>query len=178
MSKPIKTMIQKELAGRFDGVSSVAIVNFTGIDADQTYAMRGRLAEKEIALTVVKNSLAKQAFKEVGLESAVGLLDGPCAIAYGSDSVVTVVRELLDIQKSTPNLQVRGAVLDGDIFSGASEVKQLSNFPTRDEAIGQVVECALSAGANLAGCLIGPGGQVSSILKAIEEKSGDETEAA
>jgi large subunit ribosomal protein L10 len=145
-------------------------VGFTGIDADQTYQMRGRLAEKDIHLTVVKNSLARQAFKEVGLDSAVGLLDGPCAIVYGGDSVVTIVRELLDIRKIAPTLEVKGAVLDGDIFSGADEVKQLSNFPTREEAIGQVVQCALSAGANLAGCLLGPAGQIAGILKTIEEK--------
>lgn len=170
MSKPIKQMIRKELARRFAGVGSVAIVGFSGIDADQTYAMRGRLEEKDISLTVVKNSLARQAFKEIGLESAVGLLDGPCAIAYGSDSVVSVVRELLDIRKIAPTLEVKGAVLDGEIFSGEAEVKQLSNFPTRDEAIGQVVQCALSAGANISGCLLGPGGQIAGILKTIEEK--------
>ncbi len=160
----------KELACRFTGVSSVAIVGFTGINSEQTYAMRGRLAEKDISLTVVKNSLARQAFKEVGLESAVDLLDGPCAVVYGADSVVSVVRELLDIQKKTPNLEIKGAVLDGDIFSGSAEVKQLSTFPTREEAIGQVIQCALSAGANISACLLGPAGQIAGILKAIEEK--------
>lgn len=170
MSKPVKNMIKRELANRFAGISSVAIVGFSGIDSDQTYAMRGRLAEKDISLTVVKNSLAKQAFKEVGLDSAVGLLEGPCAIAYGGESVVSVVRELLDIQKKTPNLEVKGAVLDGDIFSGDAEVKQLSNFPTRDEAIGQVVQCALSAGGNISACLLGPASQIAGILKTIEEK--------
>ncbi len=170
MSKPVKQMIRKELAGRFAGISSVAIVGFTGIDADQTYQMRGRLAENDIHLTVVKNSLARQAFKEVGLESAMDILEGPCAVVYGGDSVVTIVRELLDIGKAVPNLEIKGAVLDGDIFSGDAEIKQLSLFPTREEAIGQVVQCALSAGANLAGCLIGPAGQIAGILKTIEEK--------
>ena len=170
MSRPVKQMIRRELARRFAGVSSVAIVGFTGIDAEATYQMRGTLAQKDIHLTVVKNSLARQAFKEVGLDAAIELLDGPCAIAYGGDSVVTIVRELLDIRKIAPTLEIRGAVLDGDVFKGDAEVKQLSNFPTREEAIGQVLQCALAAGANLAGCLLGPAGQIAGILKTIEEK--------
>ena len=171
MSKPVKQMIRKDLAKRFTNVSSLAVVGFSGLDAQQTYEMRGRLAEKEIELKVVKNSLAKQAFQDVGLESACDLLDGPCAIAWGADSVVTVVRELLDINKKTaPTLTVKAALLDGEIFAGEQDVKRLSKFPTRDEAIGQIVQAALSAGANVAGCIVAPGGAIAGILKTLEEK--------
>ncbi|MBN1553850.1 MAG: 50S ribosomal protein L10 [Phycisphaerae bacterium] len=171
MSKPVKQMIRKDLTRRFANVSSIAVVGFTGLNAEQTYEMRGRLAEKEIQFKVVKNSLAKQAFQEVGLEVAGDLLDGPCGIAWGADSIVTVVRELLDInKKSAPTLTVKAAVLDGEVFSGEQDVQRLSKFPTRDEAIGQVVQAVLSAGANLAGCLIGPAGSIASILKTLEEK--------
>jgi large subunit ribosomal protein L10 len=170
MSKPVKQMIRKQLAGRFNDVKSVAICGFTGLDADQTYMMRGRLAEKDINFMVVKNSLARQAFGDAGLGEATGLLDGPCAVAWGADSIVTVVRELLDIQKAAPPLTIKAAVLEGTVFETEDEVKRLSKFPTRDEAIGEVVGCILSAGANLAGCLIGPSSQIAGILKTIEEK--------
>ena len=171
MSKPIKQMVRKELAGRFAGVSSLAIVNLSGLNAADTYEMRGRLAEKDIRITVVKNSLARQAFEDVGLTPVVDLLNGPCAVAWGGDSVVTIVRELLKVQKDAPSLTVKAAVLDGEVFSSEADVERLSKFPTRDEAIGQIVQCALAAGSDLAGALVGPGGQIAGILKVIEEKS-------
>jgi large subunit ribosomal protein L10 len=174
MSKPVKQMMRKNLAKRLAGVQSVAIVGFSGLDAQQTYEMRGRLAEKDIRIRVVKNSLAKQAFADVGLDLAVDLLEGPCAVAWGADNIVSVVRELLDIQKSASALTVKAAVLDGEVFHGEQDVQRLSKFPTRTEAIGQVVQCILSAGANLAACLVGPAGQVAGILKAIEEKGDAE----
>ena len=177
MSKQVKEMIRKELAERFTDVGSVAICGFTGLNSESTYAMRGRLAEKDIKITVVKNSLAKQAFRQVGLDSASDLLDGPCAVVYGSDSIVTVVRELLDISKGAPALTVKGAILDGEVFAGENDVQRLSKFPTRDEALGQLVGCIISAGSNLSGCLIGPAGQIASILKSIEEKEQDEDAA-
>ena len=173
MSKPVKELVRKELIKRFHGLTSLAIVGFTGLDAVATNRVRGRLLAKDIRITVVKNSLARQAFKELGLDAACSLLDGPCALAYGAESVVEVVRELLDIHKQYRSLTVKGAVLEGEAFD-ESQIEALSKYPTRDEAIARVLACALSPGGKLAGCLIGPGGRIASILKTIEEKHRDE----
>jgi large subunit ribosomal protein L10 len=179
MSKPVKNMIRQELAQRFAELNSVAICGFTGLNADQTYAMRGRLEEKDIEFMVVKNSMARQAFKEVGLDMAGDLLNGPCAVAWGADSIVSVVRELLDFHKQAPALTVKAALMEGEVYAGEQDVDRLSKFPTRDEAIAEVVGCALSAGSNIAGCLVGPSGQIASILKTIEEnQGGSDAEAA
>lgn len=170
MSKPVKQMIRKDLAKKFANVDSVAVVGFSGLNSAQTYEVRSRLAGKDIQFKVVKNSMAKQAFQDVGMTAACDLLEGPCAVAWGADSIVSVVRELIDIHKATPAVTVKAAMLDGDVFVGEQDVERLSKFPTRDEAIGQVVQAILSAGANVAGCIVGPAGQVAGILKAIEEK--------
>ena len=178
MSKPVKKLIRDELIKRFDGVTQLAVVGFSGVDANTTNAIRTRLAEKDIRVSVVKNALARQAFRQLGIQEVGELLDGPCAVAYGADSVVTVVRELLDISKEAPNLTVKAAFMEGDLFT-QDKIDALSKYPTRGEAVGQIISCVLSAGANLAGCLIGPGGQIASILKSIEEKAsgGEEGEA-
>ena len=67
MSKPVKELVRKELMKRLDGVSSLAVIGFTGLDAVTTNTVRSRLVKKDIHVTVVKNALAKQAFKELGL---------------------------------------------------------------------------------------------------------------
>jgi len=184
MSKPVKELVRKELTRRFEGLTSLAVVGFTGLDANTNNQIRGRLLQKDIRLTVVKNSLARQAFKSLGMEQAAEMLEGPCAVAYGTDpervSIVAVVRELLDIHKEAPTLTVKAALLEGEIFAGEQQVKRLGSFPTREEAIEQIVQYALSPGANLAGCLIAPGGQLASILESIEKKAsdGEQAEAA
>jgi len=175
MSKPVKKLIRDELIKRFDGVTQLAVVGFAGVDSNTTNIIRARLAGKDIRVSVVKNALAKQAFRELGIDNAGQLLEGPCAVAYGADSVVTVVRELLDISKDTPNLVVKAAFMEGDLFT-QDKIEALSKYPTRQEAIGQALSCVLSAGANLAACLMGPAGQIASILKTIEEKAGKDAE--
>jgi len=181
MSRPVKQLLRKELTKRMSGVTSMAAVDLTRVDAVTTTEIRKRLRQKDIRITVVKNSIARSAFKELGLDSACQLLEGPTALAYGVDSekvgVVTVVRELLEIAKETPELTVRAALLDGEFF-GPERVKELSSYPTREEAIGKVVACALGSAGRLVGAITGPGAKLCSLLKAIEEKQSDQADAA
>ncbi len=172
MSKPIKALMRKELSKQFDGMTSLAVVGFTGVDAISTNQIRERLRSKGIRLTVVKNAMARQAFKDIGLEAAGALLDGPCAIAYGSDSVVSVVRELLEEGKDQPNLTVKAALMEGETF-GADQIQALSKFPTRDEAIATVVACVLSPAGKLVGAIRGPASKIASLIKTIEEKASE-----
>jgi large subunit ribosomal protein L10 len=179
MSKPVKELLRKELIKRLQGVSSLAVVGFTGIDAVTTHQIRGQLRDKEIRLMVVKNSIARQAFDAVGLEGAKDLIDGPCALAFSAEAdkveVVTVVRELLNIGKEAQNLTVKAAVLEGELF-GSDRIAEFSRFPTRDEAISKLVTCVLCPGTRLAGCLIGPGAKIAALLKAIREKKESEND--
>ncbi|MGA2264853.1 MAG: 50S ribosomal protein L10 [Phycisphaerae bacterium] len=170
MSKPVKELLRKELAARMEGISSLAVVGFSGVDAIATNAIRKRLRRKNITLRVVKNSIARQAFQSLGLAAAAELLDGPCAIAYAPDGVVGVVRELLEIGKESPNLTVKAAYMEGDIF-GAARIKELSLYPTRDEAIALVVAAAVGPARKLAACLMGPARKLAGVIKAVEEKA-------
>jgi large subunit ribosomal protein L10 len=178
MSKPVKEMVRRELAGRLKGLSSLAMVGFTGLDAIATNRIRSRLRSKGIKLLVVKNSLARQAFKAVGLDVAVDLIDGPCAVAYGSENLVGVVRELIDIGKESPQLTVKAALLEGEIFRGDDRVKALSRFPTREEAVAGLSGCLIFVCGSLAGCLVAPGAQVAALIKAIEEKAASQEAAS
>jgi len=177
MSKPVKQLMRKELTARLQGVTSLAVVGFTGIDAVTLGRIRAALRDKQVSLTVVHNSVAKTAFENVGIPQAKDLLDGPCALAYGADSVVTVVRELLELRKEAENLQVKGALLEGQVF-GPDRVEQLSKYPTRDEAIANVAAAILAPARKIAGCLVGPASKIAGALKTIQDKQGGQAEAA
>ena len=173
MSKQVKELIRNELVKELQGLSSLAVVDFTGVDAVTTNRIRSRLLAKDIRVMVVKNSLVRQAFKQVGMEAAGAMIEGPSAIAYGPAdkdiSAVTIVRAILEIVKDAPKLTVKAALLDGEIFR-SDRVEALSRYPTRQEAIAKLVQVVLSPGGKLSACLLGPGGRLASLVKAIEEK--------
>jgi len=155
----------------------MAVVGFTGVDGVTTNKIRGRLRDKDIKLTVVKNALARQAFEAIGIAEAKGLLGGPCAVAFGADpekvGVVEIIREILDIGRQTPELTVKAALLEGQTF-GPDRVKELSTYPTRGEAVQKAVACLLSAGGKLAACLMAPGQIIASLLKSIQDSKQDQ----
>lgn len=155
---------------RLDGVDNALLVSIRGISANDNNRLRMDLAKKEIRITVVRNNLAKQALADSSLAGLDPLLDGPSALAYGAESVVDVARELVKWAKEVKSLELKGAVLDGQLFEGSAGVEALSKFPTRDEAIAKDVTLILSPGRNLMGAVKGPGGRLAGVIKAIEEK--------
>ncbi|MCD4699397.1 MAG: 50S ribosomal protein L10 [Phycisphaerae bacterium] len=169
MSKPVKTLLRKDLMSRIEGVQSLAVLNLTGVDGVATDRLRRQLRSGGVSVSVVNNSVAKYALEQIGLSSACGLIDGPCALAWGGDNVVTVVRDLLEAGKTIPTLLVKGALLEGEVF-GADRIEELSKYPTREEAIATLSMLAISAGARLAGCLLGPGGRLAGAIKGIEKQ--------
>lgn len=180
MSKRVKNLLRKEIVERLEGVKDLAVVGLIGIDAITTNKLRGQLREKGIHVVVVKNAMARQAFKELGMASAVGLLDGACALAYGGESLVDVVREVLDKGKTIPKLAVKGAFLEGEVF-GPERVEELSKYPTRIEALGNLSRMITTPGAKVVGAVVGSGALLAGLLKTIEEraeKAAPEAEAA
>lgn len=170
MSKQVKEMIIDDYRDRFADVDGALVVDIRGIAANDNNEMRLGLLEKDIRVTIVRNTLAKKAFDGTSLEAIVPSLTGPSALAYGGESVVDVARALVDWAKKIKKLDLKGAVLDGTYFEGEAGVKRLSDFPTRDEAQAKVVQLVLSPAQNVLGAANGPGGTIVGIIKQIEEK--------
>ncbi|MEX0876404.1 MAG: 50S ribosomal protein L10 [Phycisphaerales bacterium] len=170
MSKPVKEMMIREYREMLGEHEDALAIGLRGIASNDTNAIRMGLAKKEIRVTVVRNKLFGQAFGETELAPLKDVLEGSSALAYGAESVVEVAREIVGLLKKFPDIELKGAVLDGMLFTGDAGVKELSKYPTRDEAIAQDVTLILGPGRKLVGAIKGPGSGLAGIIKAIEEK--------
>jgi large subunit ribosomal protein L10 len=170
MSKTVKEMISRDYAERFGGETELAVISIRGVNANDNNEFRSKLREKQIRVSIVRNTLAKRQFEGTALEALAPVLTGPSALAYGGQSVVEVARELVELIKTFPEVELKGAVLDGELFEGAEGVERLSKFPTREEAIAKTVQLILSPAQKLVASTLGPGRKLASLVKAIEEK--------
>ena len=141
-----------------------------GIDANKNNAFRLDLQEKDIRITVLKNTLAREAFNSTSLDLLKQAIVGPSALAYGAESVVDVARELVSWARKISDLELKGAVLDGEYFDGDAGVRKLSNFPTREEAQAKVVQLILSPAGNVVSAATSPGSKLLGIVKEIRER--------
>ena len=152
MSKPIKELILAAYTERFKDVDDALLIDIRGIAANENNTLRLSLAKKNIRITVVKNTI------------------GPTAIAWGAESVVEVARELTEWARKIEDLELKAAILDGELFEGDQGVKRLSSFPTRSEALASVVQLVLSPASNVVGAARAPGSKILGIIKELQER--------
>jgi large subunit ribosomal protein L10 len=180
MSKGIKQLEMDSLKSTFRDVRDLVVMSVNGVDCRTDNRMRLSLRKKNIRLQVVKNSLAKQVFNEIGLNvgSDSPYWSGSTIMAWGATSVAELSRsldaEVADLVKKNPKLKdcvrFKGAVAEGQPVT----FQQAKDMPTRAEAIGTIVGMILSPGSQIASQLVGPASQVAS---QIEQKTKEQTPA-
>lgn len=170
MSKQVKEMILRDYQARLGQTQDAVVVSLAGINAQATHKIRTNLAKKQMKVSIVRNSLFRKMVGDTSMKALQPVLAGPSAVIYGGASVVEVAREIVASLKDFPKIELKGAVLDGQLFKGEDGIKALSKFPTREEALGQTVGLLLGPARKLAAQIKGPGSNVAGLIKAIEAK--------
>lgn len=175
MTKAIKQMEMDVLKNTFKDVRDLVVLSIKGLNCQADYTLRATLRKKNIRLQVVKNSLTRKVFGEMGLEvpAESPYWSGPTTVAWGANSVAELSRAVeaeLKNPKTAPQYKdkvvVKGAIAEGQPVSFDVAVK----LPTRLEAIGGVLAAILGPAGAIAGCLTGPAGQVAGQIQTISEK--------
>jgi ribosomal protein L10 len=174
MSKYVKDLVAKEIAGRLNGVDDALLVNVVGLDANKTVVLRKQLRERDIHLMVVKNSLAKRATEGTPLAAAFEGIEGTLAMVWGGEDFISLAKQIvaLDNNKEFAAFEARGGVMDGEHLT-PERVKEISKWPSREEQLSLLVGQILSPGANLVSQILGPSGALASQIEKKAEESKD-----
>jgi large subunit ribosomal protein L10 len=173
MSKYVKNLIADHVSRRLKGVNDALLVNVIGLSANNNARIRRELADKNIHVMVVRNSLAARAFTGTAWKTVFDGLTGPAALCWGGEDIVSLAKEvtrLVSNEKNKP-LEARGGVLDGEPLS-ASQVAAVAKWPNRREQLSILAGQILAPGAKLAAQLTTVGGQLASQI----EKKAEATE--
>jgi large subunit ribosomal protein L10 len=173
MSKQIKQMQMDALSQTFKEVRDLVALSLVGINCTLDNQLRLTLRKKDIHLQVVKNSLARKVFDDLGVKIDK-VWEGPTTLAWGGTSLAELSRELDTLLKKNDKVKFKGAVADGQEVT----FEQALKMPTRAEAIGRVLTLALSPASRLVGQILGPASRVSGQVKTISEKAPPEGEKA
>lgn len=169
MSKPVKELISAALRERYRGVEDACVVDITGLTVTETERIRGLLREKAGRLEVVKNSLARRAFRDTALAPLGDALEGPCALVTSSQPIVDMAKVLVAAAKEFAQLTLKQAIVEGD--AALVSVEALSRLKGRRELVGEIAMLVSSPGRALAGCLTAPQGKLAGCLKAMIDRA-------
>jgi large subunit ribosomal protein L10 len=169
MSKALKEMITTELKSRYDGVASACVVELSGMTVIEQEELRGELRKNDAKVHVIKNRLAKVAFRGSPLEPLGDTLEGPCALVTSGGSVIDIAKTLFAVSKSIESLKLKNAIFDGD--PDLLTVTELSKMKGLTELIGDIASLVSSPGRAIAGCVKAPQSKIAGCLKTIAEKA-------
>ena len=170
MARPEKVEAVRDIASRFSESDAALLTEYRGLSVTDMAELRIALGEAEADYKVLKNTLARIAVREVGLEDLVGMLEGPTAIAFIKGDAAAAAKALDVAAKKFPVLQIKGGVLSGRIID-ADQARELASLEPRDvqlTKIAMMMNSPLQQTANVIGALLRDLG--SMLAQVIEQK--------
>jgi large subunit ribosomal protein L10 len=153
-----KVAVVREISQKLADSQAVFVTEYRGLTVSQLANIRTALRPADAQLVVYKNTLAKLAVREAGLDGLDELLVGPTALTFVKGDVAGAAKALRDSSKTLPALVVKGGVL-GDAALSDTDVMALADLPSRDELL-----------ASFAGALQAPLVKTAGLLQALPRK--------
>ena len=158
-----KQAVVAALTEQLKGASSGVLVDYKGITVAEDTALRVELRQNEVQYGVVKNTLARFALNNVGLEGLDEVLNGTTSLATSHGDPIAPMRVINKYAKQLGDdkFTIKGGFMDGKILS-LDEIMALAELPAKDVLQAQAL-----------GMMLAPITSLAIVLKAIAEKGGE-----
>jgi len=171
MVKEAKTKKTDDLRAALKDAKSIVLSDFTGLNVKDISELRRLCREKGVAFRVVKNTLAKRGFDELGVTGMAPLLEGPTALAVSTVDEALPAQILKKFADDYELPRLKGGYVSGRVIT-AQEVIRLASLPGREVLLAQVVGTVQAPLRGLVNCLGASLRDLVNVVKAIEDKKG------
>lgn len=137
MARPDKEASVSDITERFNDSDAALLTEYRGLRVAEIAEVRNSLRESDTDYKVLKNTLARIAVREVGLEELVEMLSGPTAIAFIKGDAAAAAKALDDAAKKYPVLTIKGGVLNGKVIT-ADQAKELAKLEPREVLLAKI----------------------------------------
>jgi large subunit ribosomal protein L10 len=171
MVQAAKTKKIGDLEAMLKDAKSIILSDFTGLNVKDISELRRACREKGIKLRVVKNTLAKRSFEELGYGSIAPLLEGPTAVAISTEDEVLPAQVIKKFADDYELPRLKGGYVSGRVLSD-KEVIRLAALPGRDVLLAQVVGTTQAPLRGIVNCLNASLRDLVNVVKAVQDKKG------
>ena len=162
-----KQAIVAALTEQIKGAASGVLVDYKGITVAEDTALRVELRKNDVQYGVVKNTLARFAMNNVGLNDLDDVLNGTTSLATCASDPIAPMRVINKFAKQlNDKFVIKGGFMDGKVLS-LEEITALAELPSKEVLQAQAL-----------GMMLAPITSLAIVLKAIAEKDGEAAPAA
>ncbi len=174
MPNIVKKWMRREYGEFFQDMEACVLVDYQNLSASELTDFRAALAEDDLDMMVLKNSIAELAFEDLERKNINQFLDGPAAIVYGEGEPVQLAKSVVDLREENNNLEILGGMVDHNPLD-ADRIKEISDLPTRNELLSMLAQAMMAPVNGLANGLNAP---VEKLTRGLNElgEDGEETD--
>ena len=151
----------EDLTSALKGATTYVFVATRGLTVAQDTEMRAELRKAGVKFEVIKNTVLRRVFAELGFEGLDEVFEGPTAVGY-SDDIIAPAKVLAKFSEDFEPMEIKGGIIDGKVAS-VDEVIALSQVPDPETLQTQV-----------AYALLFPFTKLAMLVKAVAEKKQEE----
>jgi large subunit ribosomal protein L10 len=166
MAREDKVAEVAEVRERLSGSVATLLTHYRGLSVKDMAQLRTELRASNAELRVVKNTLAKRAVADAGIEGLDDLLEGPTSLVFCADDPVGPAKTLKKFAKDHPDLVIRGGYLDGAVMDAAA-TNRLADLASREELLAKFAGLMQGALAGFARLLQAPLAHQARLIQAL-----------
>ena len=141
-----------EIKEKLEKASSFVLLDYKGLTVADDTELRSAFRKSGVTYHVYKNRLVKIALNEMGYNQFDDALNGPTAVAMGSDDIAAPAKIALEKSKAFKKMEVKCGLVDGSFLDQAG-CNTLATLPSREGLISQILGLLQSPVAGLARAL-------------------------
>jgi len=167
MKKEEKTLVINELVEKLNANNKIYLADCSSLTVEKVNQFRKACFDKNVSVTVVKNTLLEKALERAAdsrLVELIPALKGATALIFTDVSNVPA-KLIKEFRGKSDRPVLKGAYVEETIYIGDNNLETLANVKSKNELIGEVI-----------GLLQSPAQRVISALQNNAEKK--ESEAA
>jgi len=143
MNKQEKNEVIEVLKGKFSQYNNFYITNTESLSVAQITKLRSICFSKNVEMKVAKNTLIRKALESLDSEKYSGVFDAlnnVTALMFSENpKEPALILSAFRKEKNSDKPVLKAAFINGDIYSGDSTLKALTQIKTKHELIGEVI---------------------------------------
>ncbi len=147
---------------------ALVLTQYVGLTMKDIDSLRAKVRENGGEFHIIKNTLAKRAFEQAGLQIEQAQLEGSTAIVFAFVDAPATVKAVTDFAKGSEFLKVKGGFLEKQALTPAG-VKALAELPPLPVVRAQLLGTLLAPASKLIRTLAEPGRMIAAVIKAHAE---------
>ena len=171
MTKEEKNREIERIASLIESTNTIYLADINGLNAQDTSALRRLCFQRNVNLSVVKNTLLKKAMErsERNFEELYEVLKGNTSVMIAEAGNIPA-KLIKDFRKKTDKPILKGAFIDESIYIGDNQLEVLSSIKSKEELIGDVIALLQSPAKNVISALQSGGNTIAGLVKTLEER--------